>query len=95
MNRAERRAMQHSSERHKGKPVVRKMSRAEKGMAVFVILVAGCALLFNIVSGFCPIVTGKCLQCWWTKNPHCKYLKRGKTHQHNIPATLPTQKEGR
>lgn len=76
MNRAKRRAARRLPDQRKEKPVVRKMSRAEKGTVAFVLLVAGCALLFNVAAGLCPMITEKCLRCWWTKNSHCNYLQQ-------------------
>jgi hypothetical protein len=99
MNRSERRA-QRFQPRKATNPKTRPMSRAEKGAAAFVILIVCGALFFNIASGLCPVVTGKCLRCWWNKNPNCTYLTRARqgishTHRHkpNVNAdraTTPT-----
>ena len=73
MNRSERRARR-LQPRKAENPKIRPMSRLEKGVAVVAVAVIASALFFNMAAGLCPIITGKCLRCWWTKNPKCAYL---------------------
>jgi hypothetical protein len=85
MNRSERRARR-LQQRKTENPKIRPMSRLEKTVMMVAVAVITSLLLFNMAAGLCPIITGKCLRCWWTKNPHCAYLARACqtiTHTHH------------